>query len=329
MSKLSEIVVFNPTRSLKKGTVTSFIEMASLPTNARYIEKIELKEFSGSGTKFKNGDVLFARITPCLENGKTAQVFELKDDEVAFGSTEFIVMSAKEPEFDQDYLYYFAQLPEFREYAKSRMEGTSGRQRVSWQSLSEFEFNFPDKENRKNVGAFLSAFDQKIQLNTQINQTLEQIAQAIFKSWFIDFDPVRAKAAAKAQGATDDQADQAAMGIISGKSPAELATYRQTHPEDYNKLAQLAHQFPSELDVIDGVEVPKGWDISVLSDISSMRNGYAFKSSEWTDEGLPVIKIGSVKPMIVEVEGNGFVSEENQFSRPNCCRPRNLRKITT
>ena len=79
---------------------------------------------------------------------------------------------------------------------------------------------------------FLFDIDQKIQLNTQINQTLEQIAQAIFKSWFIDFDPVKAKAEAKAQGATDEQANIAAMSVISGKSADQLNAYKQTNPTE-------------------------------------------------------------------------------------------------
>lgn len=130
---------------------------------------------------------------------------------------------------------------------------------ISGQVLKDTELNIPTYEIQKYIVDILSPLDEKIELNTQINQTLEQIAQAIFKSWFIDFDPVRTKVAAKAQGATDDQANQAAMGIISGKSADELTAYRQTHPSDYEKLAQLAQQFPSEFDVVDGEEVPKGW----------------------------------------------------------------------
>ncbi|MDT9694364.1 hypothetical protein Q5762_39715, partial [Streptomyces sp. P9(2023)] len=78
---------------------------------------------------------LFARITPCLENGKTAKVIGLPDNTIGHGSTEFIVMAAKDPSVDEDFVYYVARHPEFRAYAKGRMEGTSGRQRVSWQAI--------------------------------------------------------------------------------------------------------------------------------------------------------------------------------------------------
>lgn len=140
--KLSDLVDFNPKRALKKGVYASFVEMASLPENGRDISNISNKIFTGSGSKFSNSDTLFARITPCLENGKTSLVSGLRDDEVAFGSTEFIVLSAKEPEYDSDYIYYLSRLPEFRSFAQSRMEGTSGRQRVAWQALAEYEYEF-------------------------------------------------------------------------------------------------------------------------------------------------------------------------------------------
>lgn len=269
-NKLSDIVNFNPSRILKKGTVAPFIEMASLPTNTKFIKQIDEKPFSG-GSKFKNGDTLFARITPCLENGKTGKVTNLKDEIIGHGSTEFIVMSAKEPEFDEDYIYYFARLPEFREFAQQRMVGTSGRQRVAWQDLADFEFIFPPKEQRKKAAALLNIYDQKIDLNTQINQTLEQIAQALFKSWFVDFDPVRAKVQALSDGLSLEQAELAAIQAISGKTPEELTALSQTQPDRYAELAKTAKAFPCEMVEVDGVEVPKGWKIGTFTDITESR----------------------------------------------------------
>ncbi|MPX42183.1 restriction endonuclease subunit S [Moraxella catarrhalis] len=291
-TRLDEIAELNPTRALKKGKMTSFVEMASLPTNSRDIENIAQKEFSGSGSKFKNGDILFARITPCLENGKTAKVAGLQHDEIAHGSTEFIVLSAREPEFDEDYLYYFCRLSEFRNYAKSRMEGTSGRQRVSWQALAEFEFDFPDKEIRKKAADMLKIFDDKIQLNTQTNQTLEAIAQAIFKSWFVDFDPVRAKAAALSEGKSEYEANLAAMSVICGKDTSEL------NDTEYKALWQIAEAFPSELvENIEFGEVPKGWEVKSLDNIANYQNGLALQKfrPENNETFLPVVKIAQLR----------------------------------
>jgi len=232
---LSSLVLFNPRREVSKSAEVSFIDMASLPTNGRDINCISKKVYKGGGTKFKNGDTIFSRITPCLENGKTAKVSGLVADESAFGSTEFIIMSAKEPEYDEDYIYYFARLPEFRFYARSRMEGTSGRQRVSWQSLAEFTFDFPDKSVRKSVGQWLRALDDKISANYKTNQTLESIAQTLFKSWFVDFDPVKAK-------------------------------MRGEQPEGMDKAT--AALFPDKLVPSDELcMIPEGWEPGQLSDL--------------------------------------------------------------
>ena len=295
-NKLSDIVNFNPSRILKKGTVAPFIEMASLPTNTKFIKQIDEKPFSG-GSKFKNGDTLFARITPCLENGKTGKVTNLKDEIIGHGSTEFIVMSAKEPEFDEDYIYYFARLPEFREFAQQRMVGTSGRQRVAWPDLADFEFIFPPKEQRKKAAALLNIYDQKIDLNTQINQTLEQIAQALFKSWFVDFDPVRAKVQALSDGLSFEQAELAAMQAISGKTAEELTALSQTQPDRYAKLAETAKAFPCEMVEVDGVEVPKGWNLKALDEIANYQNGLALQKfrPEDNEPFLPVVKIAQLR----------------------------------
>ena len=311
-NKLSDIVNFNPSRILKKGTVAPFIEMASLPTNTKFIKQIDEKPFSG-GSKFKNGDTLFARITPCLENGKTGKVTNLKDEIIGHGSTEFIVMSAKEPEFDEDYIYYFARLPEFREFAQQRMVGTSGRQRVAWQDLADFEFIFPPKEQRKKAAALLNIYDQKIDLNTQINQTLEQIAQALFKSWFVDFDPVHAKVQALSDGLTLEQVELAAMQAISGKTPEELTALSQTQPERYAELAETAKAFPCEMVEVDGVEVPKGWEVKPLGDLISFVKGKKPKSVSPKQEEnmLPHILTSSLEGKYNEFcESNKLVTIE-------------------
>ncbi|MCT8517264.1 restriction endonuclease subunit S [Glaesserella parasuis] len=183
--------------------------------------------------------------------------------------------------------------------------------------ISNFQFNrfideirpsILDIEVQNKIVNFLEKIDLKIINNININQTLEQIAQTIFKSWFIDFDPVHAKANALASGQTAEQATQAAMAVISGKNTQELHRLQTANPEQYQQLWEIAEAFPSG---VDEEGVPRGWEQTTLSEVCSMKNGYAFKSSDWTEEGIPVIKIGSVKPMIVEVDGNGFVDEEH------------------
>ncbi|HHF3824196.1 restriction endonuclease subunit S [Haemophilus influenzae] len=119
----------------------------------------------------------------------------------------------------------------------------------------------PSIEEQNKIVSILNGIEDKIHLNTQINQTLEQIAQALFKSWFVDFDPVRAKAQVLSDGMSLEQAELAAMQAISGKTAEELTALSQTQPERYAELAETAKAFPCEMVEIDGVEVPKGWAV--------------------------------------------------------------------
>ena len=213
-----------------------------------------------------------------------------------------------------EFIYY--KLSIMQDYLKS-IAGGSATPILNKSHFSEIEIELPDLDTQNNFVEKLKYLDKKIQLNTQINQTLEQIAQALFKSWFVDFDPVRAKVQALSDGLSLEQAELAAMQTISGKTPEELTALSQTQPNRYAELAETAKAFPCEMVEVDGVEVPKGWEQTTLSEICEMQNGYAFKSSEWTDAGIPVIKIGSIQSKILIVEGNGFVSEDNLSLRSN------------
>lgn len=232
--KLSDLIDFNPKRPLEKGATAPFIEMADLPEGEREVTQIGSRVFSGGGSKFANGDTLFARITPCLENGKTAKVSGMPDELVGHGSTEFIVMAAKDKGHDEDFVYYLARHPEFRAFAKGRMEGTSGRQRVSWQALAGYEIAEIEKTGRREIGSVLASLDNLIAANRRVNATIEAIARALFKDWFVDFGPVRAK--------------------MDGRQPPGLT------PE-------IAVMFPDSLHE-DGR--PQGWDKATLSDIATL-----------------------------------------------------------
>lgn len=153
--------------------------------------------------------------------------------------------------------------------------------------------------NKIKVGEILLSFDQKIDLNTQINQTLEQIAQALFKSWFVDFDPVRAKVQALSDGLSLEQAELAAMQAISGKTSEELTALSQAQPERYAELAETAKAFPCEMVEVDGVEVPKGWECFSLKELSSViSKGTTPKKSSLNScdskETVPFIKVKDI-----------------------------------
>ena len=141
----SELIEFNPTEALRKGTPAPYLDMASLPTSGSWPEPPILREF-GSGMRFRNGDTLLARITPCLENGKTAFVQCLPDNTVGWGSTEYIVMRPKAP-VPAEYAYLLARDGAFREHAIKSMTGTSGRQRAQGDSVATFKLASPPDEN--------------------------------------------------------------------------------------------------------------------------------------------------------------------------------------
>ncbi|OOF38673.1 restriction endonuclease subunit S [Rodentibacter rarus] len=151
----------------------------------------------------------------------------------------------------------------------NNMRTGSGQPLLNQSILKSIKINVPENSSdRIKIGKSLYQFDKKIQLNTQINQTLEQIAQGIFKSWFVDFDPVRAKADALAQGKTQAEAELAAMQIISGKTPEELTSLSQTHPAQYAELAEIAKAFPSEFEEVEGFgKVPRGWEVKRIDDV--------------------------------------------------------------
>lgn len=191
MAKLSDLATINPTRKVKKGEFVPFVEMAALPLSGRDISPsaVETRIAKAAGAHFRNGDTLLARITPCLENGKTAQVNVLPDGAIGEGSTEFIVLCGHDSA-DNDFVYYLCRAPEFRNFAISRMEGTSGRQRVAWQSIANYEFELPQPEVRRAAAEVLATLDDRINNLRQSNATIEAIAAAQFKSRFVNFDGV-------------------------------------------------------------------------------------------------------------------------------------------
>ena len=185
--KLGDIVYFNPKESLIKGKIYKKVSMDCLKPKTREIIKYELDKFKG-GSKFRNGDTLFARITPCLENGKIAQVSFLDNKEIGFGSTEFIVLREKENITLNDYIYYLFITDKIKNIAIKSMTGTSGRQRVQEDVLKYTIVKLPPLAEQKRIASILSALDDKIELNNKMNKILEEMAQTIFKEWFINFN---------------------------------------------------------------------------------------------------------------------------------------------
>lgn len=183
-AKLSEVAEFNPREKISVGSVAKKVSMDKLQPFCRDIPGFEMSVYTG-GAKFRNGDTIMARITPCLENGKVSKVNILSDGEVGFGSTEYIVFRAKDSIADPDYLYYLVCSPLVRGPAIKSMVGSSGRQRVQTDVLQALTVDLPPLTEQREIGAILRSFDDKIALNTRINDNLQQQADAIFSENFL------------------------------------------------------------------------------------------------------------------------------------------------
>ena len=179
VKKLSDIVEFNPTERLPKGAIAKKIPMDILQPFTKDIFQYELQPYNG-GAKFRNGDTIMARITPCLENGKVSKVNILTKDEVGFGSTEYIVLRAIPNVSDPDFIYYLTISDFVRAPAIKSMVGSSGRQRVQQNVLETLKLPLPPYDEQKKIAAILSALDEKIAINREINDNLEQQAFSVF-----------------------------------------------------------------------------------------------------------------------------------------------------
>lgn len=262
---LNDFIEFNPKIQLKKGSMATKVDMDKLAPFTRKITGYQIAEFMG-GSKFSNKDTLLARITPCLENGKTAYVDILQEGEVAFGSTEFIVLRAKANISDPLFIYYLSISPFFREKAISLMSGTSGRQRVDVNALKQISFDLPPLEEQKRIAGVLGAFDDKIELLQKQNTTLENMAKALFKSWFVDFDVVHAK-----------QQGQPKAAIM----------------QQYHLTEELYNLFPSSFEPSSLGPIPTGWQVKKIGNMVSVQRGGSPRPIQkfLSTEGLPWLKI--------------------------------------
>lgn len=170
------------------------------------------------------------------------------------------------PDVDKHYIRYVLESGLFQNYIHNLATGSTIKN-VSLKLMRDFSFKLPPKGIQKNISRVLKDLDDKIQTNIQTNQTLEQIAQAIFKSWFVDFGPVKAKIAVLEAGGTTEQAELAAMSAISAKDEAALKQLQTEQPAAYAELAQTAALFPSKMVDSELGEIPEGWEIGKLANI--------------------------------------------------------------
>ena len=174
---LPEAMEVNPKRLLPKGTDAPYLDMKNMPTRGHCPIDVYPRTV-GSGTKFRNGDTLVARITPCLENGKTAYVDFLEDEQIGWGSTEYIILHPKPP-LPCEQAYFLARSDDFRSHAIQNMTGTSGRQRVPPDCLSSFFVAVPSEQITAKFGDLSSTFMVRIRANSVQSDTLAQLRDTL------------------------------------------------------------------------------------------------------------------------------------------------------
>ena len=182
--RFSDFALINPTISLKGNEEYSFVEMKDLKDGSKICSP-SVKRKTSSGARFQERDTLFARITPCLENGKICQVRGLENG-IGFGSTEFLVFRGREYISDNDFVFYMSRWDDVRDFAENNFEGTSGRQRVPKNCFDNLILDLPPLNEQTAIATILSSLDDKIDLLHRQNKTLEQLAETLFRQWFVE-----------------------------------------------------------------------------------------------------------------------------------------------
>lgn len=319
ISKLSDVIEIigggTPKRSENKywnGDIP-WLSVADFNNDFRYvndsIEHITELGLQKSSTKLLDKDhlIISARGTVgCLAQLSVPMAF----NQSCYG------LNGKEGIIDNGFLYYFLKnnISELKQKTHGAVFDT-----ITRDTFEHIQISYPDLGTQKEIAKNLGSFDDKIHLNTQINQTLEQIAQALFKSWFVDFDPVRAKVQALSDGLSLEQAELAAMQAISGKTHEELTSLSQTQPDRYAELAETAKAFPYEMVAVDGGEMPKGWNLKALSDLGQIICGKTPSKSnkEFYGNDVPFIKIPDMhnQVFITQTTDNLSVAGANSQSK--------------
>ena len=279
-------------------------------SEARFISEEEFEKLVKQGCQPEVGDVLIAK------DGNSALDTVCTVDEPlnAVMLSSVAILRPDKNKLDSDFLKYYFCSKQVIDYLKGNFISGAAIPRVVLKDFRKAEIKVPQLETQREISKKLRALDDKIELNHQTNQTLEQIAQAIFKSWFVDFEPTRAKTIAKQKGGNtlaQSLAEQAVIcgaitleqlqalevddrglegqlhPLITNKSPNQIAGLDDWTPDTLQTTADL---FPNALVESELGEVPEGWSVSGLGSCIDILNGFAFKSGDYVEEGTFVLR---------------------------------------
>jgi type I restriction enzyme S subunit len=183
------------------------------------------------------------------------------------------------------YMAYQLSSVEFQKHFIAVATSSGGQANLSPDQIKQTELSCPPRNIQDDIVNQIGSLEDKAQLNTQTNQTLEQIAQALFKSWFVDFEPVKAKIAVLEAGGTAEEAELAAMSMIAAKSSEQLTELKQSKPDAYEQLAQTAALFPSAMQESELGDIPEGWDVSSIEKSFKVIMGQSPKGDTYNEDG--------------------------------------------
>lgn len=283
--ELSELVDFVSDKIYAaKVTLDTYISTDNMIVDRGGITPATKIPLSSKFNHFKVTDTLFSNIRTYFRKVWLA-------DFKGGASPDVLIFRTKDAGIlNPTYLYYLLSDKKFADYTVLTSKGAK-MPRGDKAAIMQYKVYLPSPQVQRNVSSILLSFDKKLQLKEKTNQTLEAIAQTLFKSWFVDFNPVKAKIAVFESGGSHADAELAAMAIISSKSLAELAEFKQSNVDEYKKLTQTAALFPSAMQQSELGTIPKGWSVKRLSNICNVINGRAYKNTEFKTEGTPIVRI--------------------------------------
>ncbi|EOE3465823.1 MAG: restriction endonuclease subunit S [Citrobacter freundii] len=256
---------------------------------------------------FEIGDTLFSNIRTYFKKVWFATFY-------GGVSPDVLVFRTTHEKLTSEYLHLILSSDDFINYSHLTSKGAK-MPRGDKGAMLSYKIKIPSLKYQKRCIKLIFTLSKKIDSNNRINQTLEQMAQALFKSWFVDFDPVKAKMAVLDAGGSQADATLAAMTAISGKDADALAVFEREHPEQYAELKATAELFPLAMQDSELGEIPEGWSIKPLDGIATYQNGLALQKFRPENENdfLPVVKIAQLK--------KGFSDGEEKASpniKPEC-----------
>jgi type I restriction enzyme S subunit len=248
---------------------TPYIGLEHIVENDLFLNGMGLaSDVDSQKSVFKKGDILFGKLRPYFRKVVIAPCNGIC-------STDIWVVRPKE-HTDINFLFYWMASKQFVDDVTRASEGTR-MPRAKWEIAAKFKK--PKSENEKEIGFKLRILDKKIAINRQINQTLEAMAQAIFKSWFVDFEPVKAKIAAIEAGEDTEGITRAAMRAISGKTYEELDQLQAEQPDEYAQLEGTAELFPAAMVESEIGLIPEGWGVKKIGDyLNTISKTYPLKT---------------------------------------------------